>query len=459
MDEVTNANAEFNTVYGRYVVRTLLGKGSFGKVVGVRDRQLGMDIAIKMVNVNNRRPGFHAADIDREISIMEKLHHRNVVKILGVTRQRGRRYIRMELCNSGNVNEFVLQHDISLAQVRNLAFSMLSALRYVHEQNIVHNDFKPDNIMVHRTPSGQYIYKLTDFGISRLLESPYARKIPKNDLAGTPDFNSPEKWRSDYNAKSDIYALGFTVYILLTGRHPCATPPAVMAPMFVKLMRIVMADNFSVTFAKTDQLSEQAKAFVRSLTTNDPEARPTATQAQSDPWLNDADTVSDVASYVRESLTKYAGLTELQRIVRRSVSGALDASDIQAMKSVFDQVTRQRLIRVHDLPLTLEKMRELIDYLHLDPALIDEIDTDANGTVDVDEFVVAVLAPWLWKTEFRADKLYAQLRANKDSIDDAAVLEKLADGNGSELFDAMDTNHDHRISKSEFRSWVLQRES
>ena len=91
--------------------------------------------------------------------------------------------------------------NLVVGHVKDFTRSMLSALRYLHEQNIIHNDIKPDNVVVHQTTRGQYIYKLADFGTAVELNRPYENIINPgafHSMSGTPEFFAPEILREGF---------------------------------------------------------------------------------------------------------------------------------------------------------------------------------------------------------------------------------------------------------------------
>jgi len=429
-------------------------------------------VAVKSINLREKNQT--AADVDREVGVMLKLHHDNIVRVFAYLKPVEWRFIVMEFCEVGNVDDLILNKggELTVSMVKDFSRSILSALRYLHEQNIVHNDVKPENIMVHQTTRGQYIYKLADFGTAVKIEKPYENICGGfHSMSGTPEFFAPERFKTKTSAKSDIYALGVSVYWLLTGRDPKATPTEThFLPNMndvvrtVKLMRHEFMTDSKATLEFYDgddaRCDETAKDFILQLTTFDAGARPTAAAIEHHPWLQQTDVVDDVPEYIQHRLIKYAGLSRMQKIVRRNIKGMLPADDIAAMRTLFEQVTHQRLFVLQE-KMNISEMQTFMDNFGIE-ADISALDINSNGEIDVDEFIAAVLAPWLWKTDYRADEFFSKLDADGNDELDSGELETLT-GESKEaeavaLFDKIDTDQSGGISKGEFRTWIHHEE-
>lgn len=442
------------------------------KRIGVLQTKLGERVAIKMLNL---REAINNTDlIDGEVDVMRKLHHDNIVRIYEYLRPPEWRFIAMEYCSAGDVYNLIINMNGNLVvgHVKDFARSMLSALRYLHEQNIIHNDIKPDNTIVHQTTRGQYIYKLADFGTAVKIERPYDNHIDGfHSMSGTPGFFAPERFKSKTTAKSDIYALGVSVYWLLTGRNPKAIPPETHylpnmgdIQRSIKLMRHAFMINPDATLKFYDgddaRCDAQAKDFIWQLTTFNDHRRPTAAAIEHHPWLRQTDVVDDVPEYIQHRLIKYAGLSRMQKIVRRNIKGMLPAADIAAMRTLFEQVTHQRLFVLQE-KMNISEMQTFMDDFGIE-ADISAADINSDGEINIDEFITAVLAPWLWKTDYRADEIFSKLDADGNDKLDSGELASLTgeskEAETVELFDKIDTDHSGDISKGEFRTWIHHEE-
>lgn len=206
-----------------------------------------------------------------------------------------------------------------------------------------------------------------------------------------------------------------------------------------------------------------AQDLLWQMTMFDAGARPTAEALEHHPWLEHADVVDDVTEYVRKNLVKYAGLAQMQKIVRRNIKGMLPQADIAAMRTIFQYVTRQYLIVLQGRIAVRDMQTFMADLdVNVDASALD---IDGNGSVGVDEFITAVLAPWIWKTDYRSDELFEAVDKNTDGTINAAefmrsvLARDLTNSDAERLFHKIDTNGDTQLTKGEFRQWVHQRES
>ena len=203
----------------RYIVESLLGKGGFGAVYRVRDRNVKEQLfALKEVIDPNER------DRERftfEAEVLKRLNHRALPHVYRVFEYEKlkRVYMLMDYIEGQNL-------DILLGEQPERRFSMplvlavmkpiVDALIYLHSQNppIVHRDIKPSNIIV-STRGGEAV--LVDFGLAKEYIADNTTTIIRH---GSPGYAAPEQYGSGTNPRTDIYGLGAALYTLLTGNIP-----------------------------------------------------------------------------------------------------------------------------------------------------------------------------------------------------------------------------------------------
>ncbi len=204
---------------GRYIVESLLGKGGFGAVYLVRDRNVKEHLfALKEVIDPNRR---ERERFIFEAEVLKRLNHRalpHVYKVFEYEKLK-RVYMLMDYVEGQNL-EILLgeqpERRFSLPLVLAIMKPIVDALTYLHSQNppIVHRDIKPSNIIV-STRSGEAV--LVDFGLAKEYIEDNTTTIIRH---GSPGYAAPEQYGSGTNPRTDIYALGATFYTLLTGTIP-----------------------------------------------------------------------------------------------------------------------------------------------------------------------------------------------------------------------------------------------
>ncbi len=147
--------------------------------------------------------------IKNERKILEKLQHKNIVKLYDTFIQNNQYLFVMEFCNQGNLKKYIESNSIKYDY--KYTFEILKGLKYLINQKIIHRDIKPSNIVIHNN-----IAKLTDFGLSKEINEDL-----HNTFCGSPLYMAPEILKyENYNIKSDIWSLGITLYELLFKHHP-----------------------------------------------------------------------------------------------------------------------------------------------------------------------------------------------------------------------------------------------
>jgi NIMA (never in mitosis gene a)-related kinase len=192
-----------------YQVETLLGEGSFGKVF--KTSKNGRTLALKVISLRGLDKEEKGVAI-REVEILSKISHRNVVKHLDSFRTKDDLNIVMEFCDGGDLSVMLKRRRrrfLPEKRVWRIVLQIFSGLGYLHKNRILHRDMKTANCFLCKNKSGDLV-KIGDFGVARVLgtKSDFART-----MVGTPYYLSPELCSDKpYDAKSDIWALGCIVY-------------------------------------------------------------------------------------------------------------------------------------------------------------------------------------------------------------------------------------------------------
>lgn len=201
---------------GRYKLRKLLGRGGFSEVWLANDEWTNLDVAVKVYAPGQGMDEDGLRDFCKELSNVYNLNHTNLLKPQHVDAWEEMPYLIMAYCENGTcyrqVGKFTEEETWKL--IANVA----SGLAYLHEQGVIHQDIKPDNILVDN--NGNYV--ITDFGISVQTRSTLRKSARNASTGGTTAYMAPERFSRDSTPvkASDIWSLGATVYELLTGRMP-----------------------------------------------------------------------------------------------------------------------------------------------------------------------------------------------------------------------------------------------
>lgn len=222
---------------GRYRITAQLGEGGMGAVYRAWDLRLDRPVAIK---ANTLAQSGSAQQFEREAKVLARLRHPHLPAVIDhFVQPDGSQYLVMELIEGEDLQEILDRHGpFDEAQAISWIEQICHAVHYLHQQKppIIHRDIKPKNIKI--TPEGELF--LVDFGIAKVGDAEVATSLGAQGL--TPGFSPPEQYgRGGTDARSDVYALGATLYVLLTGQVPVEsvqrtiqaatlTPPRALRP-------------------------------------------------------------------------------------------------------------------------------------------------------------------------------------------------------------------------------------
>jgi serine/threonine-protein kinase len=209
----------------RYRLLHVLGEGGMGAVWAARNEVIGRDVALKLMLPELSKDRQATQRFFNEARICASIRDPSIVDVLdfGYT-ERGAPYIVMELLTGESLEALVLrERRLTPATLLPIVRDVAAALQLAHDKTIVHRDLKPSNLFLHRTPRGQMIPKILDFGISKVLSDPSTRMTRTGAVIGTPVYMSPEQASGKVvDHLSDIYALGAIMYEALSGHLPFA---------------------------------------------------------------------------------------------------------------------------------------------------------------------------------------------------------------------------------------------
>lgn len=204
---------------GRYVLQEAIGAGGMATVYRVHDTLGGEDRAAKILNeVGSARKKTRHRFL-AEAQTMQRLDHENIVTIFDVGQEEERYFFVMELAPGGSLHASLRKRGaLQPRRALRYAFEALSALQHAHEAGVIHRDMKPHNILL----SADDHVRLTDFGIARVLGESGLRITATGDMLGTIAYMAPEQRLDprDVDGTADIFSIGATLYISLTGRRP-----------------------------------------------------------------------------------------------------------------------------------------------------------------------------------------------------------------------------------------------
>lgn len=220
--------AEERTIrVGRFVVLRKLGEGGMGVVYSAYDEKLDRRVAIKMVRPVLTRDPRARERVLREARAMARVSHPNVVQVYEVGESGDQVFVAMEFIDGPTLREWLAQSDRSWREILRMFVAAGEGLVAAHREDLVHLDFKPDNVMIGKGD----VPRVGDFGLARLGRAPeMAELVAESDAPtthfgpslamGTPAYMAPEQARSEANARSDQYSFCVSLYEALYGVLP-----------------------------------------------------------------------------------------------------------------------------------------------------------------------------------------------------------------------------------------------
>lgn len=263
----------------------ILGTGSFGKVFLVKHKKTNQLFAMKTIDKlrntkNNDNPYFR-----KEIEIMYKISHSNIVKLFSHFEDEKYCYFLMEYVENGSLFSLLKHEKLSKNKISELAFQLILSVYYLHNMNppIIHRDIKLENILI----DSKMNVKLTDFGWSNYIENDAIRKT----FCGTPSYFPPEmikKQGHDHNV--DIWCIGIVIFEMITGKQPFKGNNK------MELEKNILEGNINWPM----DMNLEAKSLIKKILKNNPKERPSLVQILEHPFFRKNLTIENYISYLKK---------------------------------------------------------------------------------------------------------------------------------------------------------------
>ena len=207
-------------IISKYRVTRLLGSGAFSWVYEAIDQDLEIPVALKILRPEFSGQVLAEARFRREAATAARLRHRNIVTVRDVGQVDGTVFVAMDLHPLTLGRRLALAGRLPEAECVRIGIDVAAALAIAHAGGVIHRDIKPDNILL--STDGEAV--VADFGLARALAGARAGApslSATNQVMGTPQYFSPEQARGqEIDGRSDLYALGVTLYRAATGHLP-----------------------------------------------------------------------------------------------------------------------------------------------------------------------------------------------------------------------------------------------
>jgi len=245
----------------------ILGKGSYGEVILMKEKASGQLVAMKIINKESMANQAALKSLLNEIEIQKRVIHDNIIRLFTYVEDTKNIYIVMEYASKGSLFHF-MRKKIKFAPRDSFIFftQACSAIQFLHSHNLMHRDIKPENLLI----TEENILKLCDFGCCTQYDSKGRRTF-----CGTLEYMAPELIkREGYTEKADIWSLGVLLYELLHGYAPHHGPKEQDTMNKIVENRLIFGE-----------IAEDAKQMIQSLMREDAKERPEAWEIFELPWM------------------------------------------------------------------------------------------------------------------------------------------------------------------------------
>ncbi|XP_029931811.1 serine/threonine-protein kinase DCLK2-like [Myripristis murdjan] len=261
----------------KYKVGKVIGDGNFAVVKECVERSTGQEFALKIIDKARCCGKEHL--IENEVAVLRRVRHPSIIQLIEVDDTPTQLFLVMELVKGGDLFDAITSSTkYSERDASAMVFNLAGAVKYLHRMNIVHRDIKPENLLVCEYPDGTKSLKLGDFGLATVVEGPLYT------VCGTPTYVAPEIIaETGYGLKVDIWAAGVITYILLCGFPPFRSENNVQEELFDQILR----GKLEFPSPDWDNVSLPAKMLIGQMLQVNVDARYTAEEVLSHPWVTD----------------------------------------------------------------------------------------------------------------------------------------------------------------------------
>jgi calcium-dependent protein kinase len=431
----------------KYEIIKEIGEGGFSRCYLIKNKITGEKYACKELAKKN------LSDYDglmREVNLMIKLDHPNIIKLYEVYENTKSIYLIMELCTGGELFDRIVENTESgklftEKQAANLFKQMMSAINYCHKNGIVHRDLKPENLL-YLTKDENSPIKVIDFGMSKRFD--HSKFM--SEKVGTAYYISPEVLKGKYDEKCDIWSAGVILYIIICG-YPCFN-----GDDDDEIFAAINKGKIAFPSPEWDNISNDVKELIKKMCTS-PEKRLTAEQVLNETWVKDnAPNGGKISLPIKpDGFKNYANSNKLRKAVLTYIASRLSEDDIKKIKEIFQKIDVD-----NDGKLSFEEMKKAISLtdgikIEFNEQIFKSIDTDNSGCIEYTEFISACIEKNVYLNEEKLREAFKLFDADGSGKISRAEIEKVLhmDKQSKDLDSIMskhDTNKDGEIDFQEF---------
>lgn len=276
-----------------YTIGREIGTGGFSTVHEATRKSDQTKYAVKCIK-KQQIEGEDIKLLKREIQIMKQLDHPNILKLYEVYEDDEKFYLVMELVQGKELFDKIVERgQYSEKDAAHIVRQILSAVEYLHKNDIAHRDLKPENLLSAGSAEKEVI-KIADFGFSKNFGE---EKLMTS--CGSPGYVAPEVLTCEsYDKSVDMWSVGVILYILLCGYPPFYADNA--PALFKKIMDV----QYDFDDPSWEDVSEEAKQLIEHLLVKEPEKRFTASQCLGHSWVTGADASDKILTHAGKNFAE-----------------------------------------------------------------------------------------------------------------------------------------------------------
>ena len=439
-----------------YDILETVGSGAFATVKKVVHKLTNQTRALKIIKKSEEED---QKNLIREVNILSKLVHPNIMQIFEYYEDETFFYIITEYCAGGELfDELIKKGSFKEIEASFIMKQIFSAVSYIHSNNIVHRDLKPENILLD-TDEGKNIIKIIDWGTARY----YDKNKKMNRISGTPYYIAPEVIMGNYDEKCDIWSCGVIMYILLCGYAPFN------GETDEKIFEKIKLGKYTFPKKEWDYVSSEAKDLIKHLLEYNPKKRYSANDVLKHHWMIKGNiNVKIDKSFVLHSLVnmkKFHAERKLQQaaltyIVNNLVSKKEKNKLLEVFQS-FD-TNKDGVLSKKEILNGYKKIMPFEDATKEVEKIMNTVDIDGNGTIDYNEFVLATINKTKLLDKEKLEQTFKLFDKDgngfisKEEIEEVLGTSVIDSKELDKMIKEVDKNGDGQISLVEFKEMMVK---
>ncbi|EAR85533.1 kinase domain protein (macronuclear) [Tetrahymena thermophila SB210] len=483
MEKTTSSR---QNIYDNYKMIKLIGKGSFGKV-RLATNVNGKEFAVKSILKADAGERYYL--LRRELDIMKKVDHPNLVKFYETYHDDKYLHIVMEFVQGKELSQycqerFEVNRKFTESEVAFIVRKLLSALSHMHNLGIIHRDIKLENIMINES---NLDVKILDFGLSRDFSQSQASIL--QSIVGTPLYVAPEVINEQpYDQKSDSWSMGVLMYYLISGSHPFE------ASNIKELFKNICSANFNFRSSAWSGISKSAKVLITQFLNLDPKSRISCEEALQSDWFSVylKNQINYKSRNMKKCLSKIQNFISFQNsfkfkqeIIRLMFNTQTQTDEIQKLKIAFETIdtddngyiSAEELFKATqqlNIPITQKQIYALFQEINCHKInnafkISQEIDVNQDENkqqnyIHYSDFIYASINLSKELDQEKINQLFSHFDKDGDNFISPQDLEdtfaqegrKLPEQSIRQMIEEVDVDGDGKISQQEFLQLVQQ---